>query len=114
MPEKCSGPSECAETLKAIAEESRIKILRLLLTEEKCVTNIAKELNMEQYHVSRHLFVLKKAGLVQSNREGKRVKYKINPSVRRYLDEDLIGTIDIGCCMISFRKLNSNRKGKEA
>jgi len=110
MPVKCSGPNECAETLKAIAEESRIKILRLLLSEEKCVTEIAKELTMEHYHVSRHLVILKKAGLALSDREGKRVKYKINPSVRCYLDKDLVGTIDIGCCMISFKSLDQNLK----
>jgi len=109
MSEKCSGPSECAETLKAIAEESRIKILRLLLANEKSVTNIARELNMKQYHVSRHLVILKKAGLVQSTREGKSVKYTVNPSIHRYFDKNSVGTLDIGCCMVSFRKLNSEQ-----
>ncbi len=102
----CSNPEECAEVLKAIAEENRIKILRFLLKKDSYVTDIAKELQMKQYHVSRHLMILKKAGLVQSIREGKKVKYKINPSVRSK-DKGLLGTIDIGCCMISFRSLLS-------
>jgi ArsR family transcriptional regulator len=102
---KCSRPEECAELLKAIAEENRIKILRLLLKGDNYVNNIAEELKMKQYHVSRHLTILKKAGLVQALREGKRVKYKINPFFRGYVNKDTAGSIDLGCCMISFRPL---------
>jgi ArsR family transcriptional regulator len=107
---KCCCPEECADILKAIAEETRIKILRFLLNKEGCVNEIAKELNMKQYHVSRHLTVLKKAGLVRALREGKNVKYSINPEISARSGKDIVGSIDIGCCTISFRPLPEKKQ----
>ncbi len=103
--QKCSNPHDCAEILKAIAEENRIKILRLLLRSDSYVSDIAEALNMKQYHVSRHLMILKKAGLVQAIREGKKIKYRISPEICKRDGKDIVGTIDIGCCSITFHPI---------
>jgi len=68
--------------LKALADETRLKILELLLEEEKCVCEIFPKVKRTQSTVSIQLGKLEKAGLIKSRREGKKIFYKIkNPAV---------------------------------
>ena len=71
--------SDCAKFLKAMGDESRLKIVRLLLQGEKSVSEIVQSLNMIQPHVSHHLSVLRSAGIVETRREGNRVINFIDP-----------------------------------
>ena len=64
--------------LKALADETRLKILGLLLNEEKCVCEIFPKVKRTQSTVSIQLAKLEKAGLIRSRREGKKIFYKIN------------------------------------
>lgn len=61
-----------AEIFKALADETRLRILKLLLAVEEgvCVCELVEALNLPQYHVSRHLGILRQAGLVASERKG--------------------------------------------
>ncbi|MEM4364238.1 MAG: metalloregulator ArsR/SmtB family transcription factor [Candidatus Diapherotrites archaeon] len=63
--------------LKALADETRLKILELLLDGEKCVCEIFPKVNRTQSTVSIQLGKLEKAGLIESRREGKKIFYKI-------------------------------------
>jgi len=56
--------------LSALASGSRIEILRLLQEGEKRVCELVSRLNLDQSVVSRHLAILRDAGLVVSRREG--------------------------------------------
>ena len=67
-----------ADFFKALAHPTRLQILELLRPGERCVCEIFPALEMEQSNVSRHLSVLKKAGLVQSRKDGLRVIYWIS------------------------------------
>ena len=68
--------------LKALADETRLKILELLLDGEKCVCEIFPKVNRTQSTVSIQLAKLEKASLIESRREGKKIFYKIkNPVV---------------------------------
>lgn len=65
-----------AKKLSIAGDASRLKILCLLFENKKvCVSEIAKKLGMSVAIVSHHLLALAKAGLLESNREGKRVCY---------------------------------------
>lgn len=55
---------------KAFADETRLRILRLLAKGELCVCDIMAVLGAPQPKVSRHLSYLKRAGLVSDRREG--------------------------------------------
>ncbi len=68
---------ELVDLFKAIAEEIRLRIIWLLLKakSELCVCEIMDALNESQYNVSRHLKILKFAGLVRERKEGKWVFY---------------------------------------
>ncbi len=63
---------------KALADPNRLRILKILLQGERCVSDICAALeNLSQPSVSHHLGVLKQAGLVQDRRDGKEVYYSV-------------------------------------
>lgn len=66
-----------ADVLKAMADPTRLKILHALYSDERCVSEILEEVGSSQANVSKHLTVLKRAGLVDSRREGTNVYYRI-------------------------------------
>jgi len=65
------------EILKAMSDETRLRILKLLLNGEKCVCQIFPKVKRTQSTVSIQLATLEKAGLIESRREGKKIFYKI-------------------------------------
>ena len=67
-----------AEVCKAIAHPTRIEILQLLREGERCVCEIFPAMKIEKPNVSRHLSVLKKAGILSSRKEGLKVIYMVN------------------------------------
>ncbi len=85
-----------------MGDESRLKIVRLLLHGEKSVSEIVQSLNMIQPHVSHHLSVLRSSGIVETRREGNRVINFIDPQ-KFFLKNQETG-IDLGCCSINFDK----------
>jgi DNA-binding transcriptional ArsR family regulator len=58
------------EILKALADERRLKILRMLLSTDLCVGALAKHLGISEPAVSQHLQILRKAGLVRGEKRG--------------------------------------------
>ncbi len=69
-----------SKIFKALSDETRLKILKILENGEVCVCEIVSVLNMDQPRVSFHLSILKDAGLIKSRREGNRVFYSIDDS----------------------------------
>ena len=69
--------SRIADVLKAMADPTRLKIVHCLHQGERCVTDILGVVGGSQANVSKHLSVLKRAGLVSSRRDGLNVYYKI-------------------------------------
>jgi ArsR family transcriptional regulator len=69
---------DCVEFCKALADDTRQKILVLLLDGEKCVGDIVEAFDTSQPTISHHLAILKQNKLVTSRKEGKLVFYDIN------------------------------------
>ena len=69
---------ELAKALKALAVPSRLKIVELLRQHPYCVRALTMQLDISQPAVSQHLAVLKRAGLVDADREGTMVHYRVN------------------------------------
>lgn len=65
------------ERLKALADESRVRLLLRLKRGECNVTTLSEELEVAQASVSKHLNVLKHVGLVSARREGNQAIYGI-------------------------------------
>jgi DNA-binding transcriptional ArsR family regulator len=66
-----------AEVLKAMADPTRLKILHCIHNGERCVSDILEVVGGSQANVSKHLSVLKRAGLVDCRRSGLNVYYRI-------------------------------------
>jgi ArsR family transcriptional regulator len=62
---------------KALADGTRLRILGLLLTGEVCVCHIHESLKIPQPRASRHLAYLRRAGLVDTRREGLWIHYRL-------------------------------------
>jgi len=75
--------AETAETLKLLAEESRLEILCVLKNDGHCVCEIIDHLGLPQNLVSHHLKKMKGAGLVLSKKEGLWVHYFLTDKGKR-------------------------------
>ena len=76
-----------ADFIKALAHPTRLQILELLRSGERCVCEIFPELNIEQSSASRHLALLKKEGLLRSRKEGLKVIYWVtDPLIYQIVD----------------------------
>ena len=75
------------QVFKALSDETRLRILKLLEHGELCVCDIVASLDIIQPKISFHLGVLKEAGLVQDRRVGKWIHYRLDDSdmFRRFL-----------------------------
>ncbi len=66
-----------SEIIKALAHPARLFMLDYLSDGEKCVCKFTEELGLDQSTVSKHLAVLKKAGLVEDEKRGLNVFYRL-------------------------------------
>jgi ArsR family transcriptional regulator, arsenate/arsenite/antimonite-responsive transcriptional repressor len=68
--------------LSALAEPTRLEALRLLADgSEHCVCELMRKLGATQSRMSRHMQVLRQAGLVVDRRDAQWVRYRINPDL---------------------------------
>ena len=68
------------ELLEAVADTSRRRVLDLILAHgEATPTALAAELPFTRQAVAKHLVVLDRAGLVESKRTGREVRYSVRP-----------------------------------
>lgn len=81
------------QLFKALADDTRLRILALLASGEVCVCNIHGALDLPQPAVSRHLAYLRKSGLVAARRDGLWMHYRLelptNPAVSKVLKASL-------------------------
>lgn len=66
--------------MKSVADPTRVRILKLLEGGELCVCQVIAVMEFNQSTISKHLFLLKTAGLVRERREGKWVHYSLDGS----------------------------------
>ena len=70
--------NECA-VFKVLADDTRLRVLNVLLTADTslCVCEITDALQVPQYQISKHLFLLRTVGLVSAERSGTWVYYSL-------------------------------------
>ncbi|MBP2678641.1 MAG: putative Transcriptional regulator [Deltaproteobacteria bacterium] len=66
--------------MKSVADPTRVRILKLLEAGEMCVCQIVAVLELNQSTISKHLFLLKMAGLVRERQQKKWVHYSLDGS----------------------------------
>jgi ArsR family transcriptional regulator len=93
----CSCATDCAATLKVIADSNRVLILRALIRGPLNVSEICAATGLSQQRVSHHLGRMRPAGIVTADRDGRNVIYRVSPRIA------VEGGIDLGCCRLTFR-----------
>jgi DNA-binding transcriptional ArsR family regulator len=90
--------------MKALGEENRLRIVRMLLTKQCSVNEIAEELGISQYNISKHLRVLREAGLLEQEKQGQQRLYALASEFTEHLAEKN-NVLDLGCCTFDFAKM---------
>jgi ArsR family transcriptional regulator len=87
-----------ADLLKALGQPTRLKILELLADGERCVCEIFPAIDEEQSNISKHLSFLRSQGIVEAERRGMRVFYRLtNPRILKLLE-------DAEACLLAVRR----------
>jgi len=122
-------PGQALLLFRSLADPTRLRLLNLLACGDTCVCELTGTLRIVQPKVSRHLAQLKRAGLVQAERDGKWMHYRWarpgDPLVRQVLqglrewmaDDQRMSEErrrrDKVCCQISQRKTGRIRHEDE-
>lgn len=70
---------DAVQTLKALGDGNRLRIVRALAARRACVCELAHALGLSQPNLSRHLRILEAADLVEARREGAWTEYRLAP-----------------------------------
>lgn len=98
-------PDRCARALRALGDPERLRIINCLRDGGRNVSELAALLDAEIVNVSHHLGVLRHAGLVLDEKQGRFVVYRLHPDV---FQGSSAGTaaehLDLGCCRLELPK----------
>ncbi|MDA8213990.1 MAG: metalloregulator ArsR/SmtB family transcription factor [Nitrospiraceae bacterium] len=107
---------ELLSIFKALSDETRLRILKLLEHGELCVCDIVAALDIIQPKVSFHLGVLKDAGLIKDRKQGKWIHYRIDDSdmFKRFLVLSVLEKVSESGVMEDKKRLDKFLKNKSA
>ena len=92
-----------SEILKALSHPVRVLIVHALTGGDRCVGELNALVDIDQSNISRHLAVLKRAGIVADQRHGMRVFYHLQtPCILKAFD-----------CAVEVIKFEAKRRAKE-
>jgi DNA-binding transcriptional ArsR family regulator len=92
--------NDCVVALRALGESTRARIIGMLLEAPLDVGEIAKRVGMSQYNTSKHLRILREAGLLEVDKQGRRRLYALPDTIRRQAAHSSV--LDLGCCSFHF------------
>ena len=88
--------TKCDDFFKALSDETRQNILRMLEQREMCVCEIVGSFDVSQPTISHHLDILKRAGLIESKRRGQNIYYSLNRDWFKECCSDFLSMFE--CC----------------
>jgi DNA-binding transcriptional ArsR family regulator len=80
--------------LKALADETRLRMTHILLTQDLCGRALARQLGISEAAVSQHMKILREAGVVEGEKRG----YWVHYSVKKEVLEQLVSELDGMAC----------------
>jgi len=83
------NPALLVIRFQAVAEETRLAVIRLLSEGERCVCELQAELGAAQSRLSFHLRKLKDAGIIADRKDGRWVYYRLVPEALEEMREAL-------------------------
>lgn len=105
-----------AQLFQALADDTRLRLIGLLLAGELCVCDMVAVLGLPQSTVSRHLASLRHAGLVEGRREGVWMHYRLTAGkglkarLVELLESELAGMKQVRADRRALKKLLAGKK----
>jgi ArsR family transcriptional regulator len=84
---------ELTKLFKALSDETKIRILKVLMERECCVCEVMQALDISQSRASRNLGILADAGFVKSRRDGPWIVYSVDEQMVNGYAAPLIGML---------------------
>ena len=92
-----------ASLFSHLSDLNRIRIFWALCHSEICTSTIAETLNMSSPATAHHIKLLREAGLIEGNRQGKEVYYKATSTLEtKALHEAIESMLEISCPLMRF------------
>jgi DNA-binding transcriptional ArsR family regulator len=91
----------CTSYLKALADETRWQIVRELLAQPFTVGELSSRLKVSEYNASKHLKILREAGIVEARKQGRHLRCQIAAAFKRRITKGK-KQLDLGCCTFRF------------
>jgi ArsR family transcriptional regulator len=82
------------KTFKALSDETRLRILNILMERECCVCEVMQALDISQSRASRNLGILEEAGFVKARRDGIWIVYSIDRKTANRYALSLAGLVE--------------------
>ena len=91
------APFDCLTAMRALGEPTRLALVRALLDGPHCVNELCAALDATPYNASKHLRVLREAGLIEVEKHSQQRVYSLAEAFRARLKPGT-QTLDLGCC----------------
>ena len=106
-------PERCARMLRALADPERLRIITCLREGPRNVTELSGLLQAEIVNVSHHLGVLRHAGVVLDEKQGRFVVYRLHPDVFHPADgAPTTEHLDLGCCRLEIPPVEKSEESR--
>jgi ArsR family transcriptional regulator len=89
---------DCASKLKALADADRLRLVQILRAGPRNVSELAAEVAGDIANVSHHLQILRRSGIVRTQKQGRFVIYQLHPDV--FAAASAPEHINLGCCRL--------------
>jgi DNA-binding transcriptional ArsR family regulator len=99
----------CAQMLRLLGDPERLLIIQALREDPKNVGDLAAATKQKIANVSHHLKVLREARIVEAERDGRFVRYRLAPDLLVPSKTGAVEFLDIGCCRLEIPKPKQSR-----
>ncbi|HAB16271.1 MAG TPA: metalloregulator ArsR/SmtB family transcription factor [Verrucomicrobiota bacterium] len=97
------GSELCVKRLESLAVDTRWRIVGELVVKPMTVNELTAQIGANQYNVSKHLRILRKAGIVEAEKTGIHVECSIAEALRQKPPKGP-ADLDLGCCTFRFER----------
>ena len=95
---KNTSQEECLELLRLLSDQTRQEIILIFAhSKELCANDIANNFSLSRPTISHHLNIMKRAGVLNSRKDGKEIYYSFNKKHVLTLLKGLVETLE-RCC----------------
>jgi len=81
------------EAIRALSDETRLEVLNILRSGEMNVNDIANKCTVSRPTISHHLQIMKRAGILNSSKDGKETYYSINKNKLTVLAQSILSYV---------------------